>query len=113
MADPLTGRAIRTLTAPPPSATGDDYVVAGPGLLWVFRGSRLFQLDPATGRIITSARIDPIAPASYSPALIAGRDLWYLAQIRHGTALDRIIANRDLPASKPRACAAAVGAASR
>jgi hypothetical protein len=88
--DPLTGQVIRTLTTPPPSTTGDDYVVSGPDLLWVFRGSRLSQLNPATGHIITSARIDPVAPASCSPALIAGRSLWYLAQTSHGTVLDRI-----------------------
>jgi hypothetical protein len=88
--DPLTGQVIRTLTTPPPSTTGDDYAVAGPDLMWVFRGSRLSQLDPATGHIMTSARIDPVAPAFYSPALIAGRSLWYLAQTRHGTVLDRI-----------------------
>jgi hypothetical protein len=47
--DPLTGRVARTVTAPAPSTTGDDYVVAGPDLLWIFRGSRLSQLNPATG----------------------------------------------------------------
>lgn len=88
--DPLTGKATRTMAVPPPSATGDDYVVAGPGLLWVFRGSRLSQLNPATGAIIARARVDPIAPAFYSPALIAGRNLWYLGQTSHGTVLDQI-----------------------
>ena len=89
--DPLTGQVIRTVTTPPPSTTGDDYVVAGPDLLWVFRGSRLSQLNPATGHIMTSARIDPIAPALYSPAVVAGRGLWYLAQTGHGIVLDRIV----------------------
>lgn len=88
--DPRTGKMIRSMAVPPPSATGDDYVAAGPGLLWVFRGSRLCQLSPATGRIIASARVDPIAPAFYSPAVIVGRYLWYLAQTSHGTALDRV-----------------------
>lgn len=89
--DPLTGQVIRTVTTPPPSTAGDDYVVAGPDLLWVFRGSRLSQLNPATGHIMTSARIDPIAPALYSPAVVAGRGLWYLAQTGHGIVLDRIV----------------------
>jgi hypothetical protein len=89
--DPLTGQVIRTVTTPPPSTTGEDYVVAGPDLLWVFRGSRLFQMNPATGRILTSARIDPIAPAFYSPAVVAARDLWYLAQTGHGIVLDKIV----------------------
>jgi streptogramin lyase len=92
--DPLTGQVIRTLATPPPSATGDDYVAASPDLLWVFRGPRLSQLNPATGHIMTSARIDSIAPAFYSPALIAGRDLWYLARTSHGTVLDRIVPAR-------------------
>jgi hypothetical protein len=89
--DPLTGQVIRTVTTPPPSTAGDDYVVAGLGLLWVFRGSRLSQLNPATGHIMTSARTDPIAPAFYSPAVVAGRALWYLAQTGHGIVLDRIV----------------------
>lgn len=59
----MTGKATPTIAVPPPSATGDDYVAAGPSLLWVFRGSRLSQLNPATGTIIASARDDPIAPA--------------------------------------------------
>jgi outer membrane protein assembly factor BamB len=88
--DPRTGKVIRSLATPPPSATGDDYLAAGPGLLWVFRGPRLCQLNPATGRIIASARVDLIAPAFYSPAVIAGQNLWFLAQTSHGTALDRI-----------------------
>ena len=88
--NPLTDKLTRTLAVPPPSATGDDYVAAAPGLLWVFRGSRLAQLNPATGTIIASVRVDPIAPAFYSPALIAGRNLWYLAQTSHGTVLDQI-----------------------
>ena len=88
--DPLTGRAIRTVTTPAPSTTGDDYVAAGPDLLWVFRGSRLAQLNPATGHILASARIDPIVPAFYSPAVVAGRGLWYLAQTGHGIVLDTI-----------------------
>ena len=89
--DPLTGRVIRTVTTPPPSPTGDDYVVAGPDLLWVFRGSWLSQLNPATGHIMTSARIDPIAPTFYLPAVAAGRSLWYLAKTSHGIVLDRIV----------------------
>ena len=89
--DPLTGRVIRTVTTPPPSTTGDDYVVADVDLLWVFRGSRLSQLNPATGRIMTSARIDPIAAAFYSPAVVAGQGLWYLAQTGRGIVLDRIV----------------------
>jgi hypothetical protein len=89
--DPLTGQVIRTVTTPPPSTTGNDYVAAGPDLLWVFRGSRLSQLNPATGHIMTSARIDPIAPAFYSPAVVAGRGLWYLAQTDHAIMLDRIV----------------------
>jgi hypothetical protein len=88
--DPLTGRAIRTVTTPAPSTTGDDYVAAGPDLLWVFRGSRLAQLNPATGHILASVRIDPIVPAFYSPAVVAGRGLWYLAQTGHGIMLDKI-----------------------
>jgi len=88
--DPLTGRAIRTVTTPAPSTTGDDYVAAGPDLLWVFRGSRLAQLNPATGHILASVRIDPIVPAFYSPAVVAGRGLWYLAQTGHGIVLDTI-----------------------
>ena len=93
--DPLTGKVIRTVTTPPPSTTGDDYVVADVDLLWVFRGSRLSQLNPATGRIMTSARIDPIAPAFYSPAVVVGRGLWYLAQTGRGIMLDRIVPARD------------------
>jgi len=88
--NPLTAKVTRTLAVPPPSATGDDYLAAARGLLWVFRGSRLAQLNPATGTIIASARVDPIAPAFYSPALIAGRALWYLAQTGHGTVLDQV-----------------------
>jgi hypothetical protein len=90
VADPWTGKVVRTLVTPPPSATGDDYVAAGPGLLWVFRGSRLCQLNPETGGIIATARVDPIAPAFYSPAVIAGRSLWFLAQASHGTTLESI-----------------------
>ena len=37
-----------------------------------------------------STRSDPIAPASYSPAIITPTGLWYLAQISTGTALDHI-----------------------
>jgi hypothetical protein len=92
--NPRTGKLLRTLAVPPPSATGDDAVTAGPGLLWVFRGSLLTRLNPATGDAITRTRLDPLAPAFYSPAVIAGRSLWYLAQTSHGTALDRITANR-------------------
>jgi outer membrane protein assembly factor BamB len=89
--DPLTGKVIRTVTTPPPSTTGEDYVVAGTDLLWVFRGSRLSQLNPATGHIMTSARIDPIAPAFYAPAVVTGGGLWYLAQTGHGIVLDEIV----------------------
>jgi streptogramin lyase len=92
--NPDTGQAIRTLAVPPPSATSDDGIAAAPGLLWVFRGSRLAELNSASGRIISSERVDPIAPAFYSPAIVAGRSLWYLAQTSHGTALNHIIAHR-------------------
>jgi streptogramin lyase len=88
--DPLTGQVARTVTTPAPSTTGDDYVAAGPDLLWVFRGPRLSQLNPATRQIMTSARVDPVAPAFYSPAVVAGRGLWYLAQTGHGIVLDKI-----------------------
>ena len=96
--NPNTGQAIRTLAVPPPSATGDDGIAAGPGLLWVFRGSRLAQLNSVSGRIISSERVDPIAPAFYSPAIVAGRSLWYLAQTSHGTALSHVI---DSPVTQP------------
>ena len=66
-------------------------MVAGPDLLWVFRGSRLSQLNPATGHILTSARIDPIASAFYAPAVVTGGGLWYLAQTGHGIVLDEIV----------------------
>ena len=92
--DPRTGRVIRTLIVPPPSATGDDDVAAAPGLLWVFRGPRLAQLNPVSGRIVASAHVEPIAPAFYSPAIVAGRSLWYLAQTSRGTALNHIVAHR-------------------
>jgi outer membrane protein assembly factor BamB len=92
--NPLSGRVVRTLAVPPPSATGDDAVVAAPGLLWVFRGSHLAQVNPATGKTIARARVDPIAPAFYSPAVIVGGNLWYLAKTSRGTALDRITASR-------------------
>lgn len=91
--NPLSGRAARTLAVPPPSATGDDVVVAAPGLLWVFRGSHLAQLNP-TGKTIARTRADPIAPAFYPPAVIVGGNLWYLAKTSRGTALDRITPSR-------------------
>ncbi|MGN6676954.1 MAG: hypothetical protein ACTHKL_04140, partial [Streptosporangiaceae bacterium] len=71
MIDPHTGRAIRTLVVPPPSATGDDDVAAGPHLVWVFRGPLLAQLNPTSGRITTTSRVDPIAPTFYAPAIVA------------------------------------------
>jgi hypothetical protein len=89
--DPLTGQVARTVTAPPPGTAGDGYAVAGPDLLWVFRGSRLSQLNPVTGHSTASARLDPVAPALYSPAAVAGRGLWYLAQTGHGIVLDGIV----------------------
>lgn len=88
--DPGTGQAVRTLVVPPPSETGDDYVVAGDDALWVFRGSHLTELDPGTGRVIASARNLPIAPAFYSPAVLTSTGLWYLAQTRTGTALNHV-----------------------
>jgi outer membrane protein assembly factor BamB len=92
--DPRTGNVVRTLATPPPSVTGDDGVVAGPDLLWVFRGSLLTELNPVTGQVITSARVSPIAAALCSPAIIIGAGLWYLAQTSHGTALDRVTSAR-------------------
>jgi hypothetical protein len=47
--------------------------------------------EPSDRHILTSARIDPIAPASCFPAVVAGRDLWYLAQTGHGIVLDKIV----------------------
>lgn len=91
--DPRTGRVVRTLTAPPPDATGNDYVAAGHNRLWVFRGSQLTELNLITGRATISARVDPIAPSFpyYSPAVIVSSGLWYLAQTSNGIALDHLI----------------------
>jgi hypothetical protein len=89
--DPRTGQVVRTLTTPPPSPTGDDYVVTGQNLLWVFRGSHLSELNLVTGHPTASARIYPVAPAFYSPAVIGTSGVWYLAQTSKGIALDRII----------------------
>jgi len=92
--DPQNGRTIRTLTVPAPSPTGDDGVVAGPDAVWVFRGSELVQLNPANGQPQARMHVEPLAPALYAPALIAGGNLWYLAQTHHGVGLDRIAATR-------------------
>ena len=91
--DPATGRVVRRLVTPAPSATGDDYVVAGHNVLWVFRGSHLTELNPGTGQVIKSARVNPITLAFYSPnslAVIVSTGLWYLAQTSSGTALNHI-----------------------
>jgi len=90
MVDPQTGRAIKTFAVPPPSAMGDDDVVAGTALLWVFRGSHLPLLSRASGQRAGSGRVDPLAGAFGSAALVAGRTLWYLAQASDGTWLDRV-----------------------
>lgn len=55
-------------------------MVAGDGALWVFRGSRLTELNPGTGRVLASAPTLPVAPAFYSPAALTSTGLWYLAQ---------------------------------
>jgi streptogramin lyase len=91
--NPHTGQVVRMLATPLPSLAGDDYVLAGPGALWVFRGAQLTKLNPQTGRVIASARVSPIAPAVYSPAVTIGTGLWYLAQTSGGTALDHVTAN--------------------
>lgn len=89
--DPQTGLVVQTLAAPAPDTTGSDYVAAGHDRLWVFRGSRLTELNPITGRAITSARVDPVAPALYAPAaVVVGSGLWYLAQASHGITLEKI-----------------------
>lgn len=103
--DPVTGQVVRTLAAAPPSATGDDYVVAGHNVLWVFRGSHLSELDPATGKVITSTTAYSVAPAFYSPAVVSGTGLWYLAQTSSGTALDRILNPSPVPSPSPSAAA--------
>ena len=91
--DPQTGRIVRRLATPPPSANGDDYVVAAHNALWVFRGSHLTELNPGTGQVITSTHVDPITLAFYSPnslAVVVNTGVWYLAQTSTGTALDHI-----------------------
>jgi streptogramin lyase len=102
--DPHTGKAVRRLATPPPSATGDDDVAAGHNVLWVFRGSRLTELDARTGQVLTRASADPLAPALYMPAVVTSTSLWYLAQTSTGTALDRIVsppASASPPPSRP------------
>lgn len=89
--DPRTGQVVRTLTTPPSSPTGDVYVVAGQNLLWLFQGSQLSEMNPVTGRVITSTRVFPIGPALYSrPAVVSSNGLWYLAQTSNGIVLDHI-----------------------
>lgn len=88
--DPRSGQVVRTLTTPP-STSGNDYVVAGQNRLWVFRGSQLSELNPVTGRLTATARVYPVAPAFFSPAVIVTNGLWYLAQTSNGIALERII----------------------
>jgi streptogramin lyase len=90
MVDPHTGWAIKTFVVPPPSVTGNDDIVAGTRLLWVFRGPHLSVLRRASGQPAASDRINPLAGALYSAALVAGRTLWYLAQTPAGTSLDRV-----------------------
>jgi hypothetical protein len=89
MIDPRTGQAIKTFAVRPPSATGDDRVVVGAGLLWVFRGSHLTVLGRPTGQSAGSSRVDPLAGSLGTAALVAGRTLWYLAQAPNGTSLER------------------------
>lgn len=112
--DARTGKAIRRLATPPPSATGDDYAIAGHDQLWVFRGTHLAELNPTSGHVITSARVYPLGASSYPPAVpavITPTGLWYLAQTSHGIALDRIGARPQrrrhphlpLPRRSPRA----------
>jgi len=90
MIDPRTGRAIKTFTVPPPSATGDDQAVVGIGLLWVFRGSDLTVLSRSSGQAVGSSRVQPLAGSFGTAALVIGRTLWYLAQAPNGTSIDRV-----------------------
>jgi len=90
MIDPNTGRVIRAFAVPPPSATGDDDVLAGPALLWVFRGSHLSVFSRSPWRLAASGRVAPLAGESGQPPAVPGRTLWYLAQSSTGTSLDRV-----------------------
>ncbi len=92
--DPSTGKVLRTFTVAAPSATGDDKIAVAPGMLWVFRGSLLTQVDPVSGQTISSARVDPLAPAFFTQTAVAGTSLWYLAQTSHGIALEHITRGR-------------------
>ena len=49
-----TGSCASPAVVPPPSATGDDEAVVGPGLLWVFRGSDLTVLSRSTRQAVAS-----------------------------------------------------------
>jgi hypothetical protein len=98
MIDPRAAKAIKTFAVPPPSATGDDGLVVGTGLLWVFRGSDLTVLGRSAGQAASSSRVDPLAGSSGTAALVTGRTLWYLAQAPNGTSLDRVGVSAARPA---------------
>lgn len=87
--NPGTGRVVRTLATPPPSRTGRDYVAAGDGALWVFRGTQVTELNPGTGQAVARTGTMPVAPAVDAP-VITSAGIWYLAQTSTGTAVDHV-----------------------